>query len=66
MLTLNVTPAEFSNIRLACDRMTEADFARFMHNWYGCKFYHEYRVKVRYDVPHVPWFSANVGRFTDD
>lgn len=62
-LTMNVTPSEFSNIRLAADRMLVADFARFMHNWYGCKFYHEYELKVRTDVPQIPWLSANVERF---
>lgn len=56
-ITMNVTPQEFSDIQVARFNLSDADFAGFMHRWYGCQYYQEYKVKVRYDVPLVPWLE---------
>jgi hypothetical protein len=60
---MNVTPAEFDNIRLAASRLSAADFAAFMHRWYNCSYFSRYALKVRRDVPQVPWLSRGVERF---
>jgi hypothetical protein len=60
---MNVTPEEYANLKLASVLLSPADFAGFMHRFYSCQYFTDYRVKVRYDVPLIPWISAGVGRF---
>jgi len=62
-ITMNVTPAEFSEIQDAAMRLPEPDFVAFMQSYYGCEIYTSYRVVVRRDVPSIPWFSWDVHRF---
>jgi hypothetical protein len=60
---MNVTPTEFHGIVTAIDRLSVADFEAFMVNCFGCRRYCTYRVRVRMDVPGIPWMTAHVERF---
>ncbi len=59
-MIMNVSPSEFSFIHSI---QFSPDFAGIMHNYFTCKYYGNYRIVVRKDVPSVPWFTAGVKRF---
>ena len=59
---LNVTPQEYAELKIAAS-FGAAHFESYVRRNYGCDSYIEYRVKVRRDVPSVPWYSADCTRF---
>ena len=62
MKILNVTPAEFSEIQqmrkhVNAGTITEGDFIRHMVEYYQCESYEKYHIRVRKDVPYIPFRS---------
>lgn len=60
---INVTPAEYAEIKDASRRLNDPGFEAWMRERFGCRAYHAYHVKVRRDVPSIPWMVQGVYRF---
>lgn len=70
MKILNVTPEEFSelmNLTKECvndfGEFNEANFAFRMEKYFQVRLHTgPYEVRVRYDVPHIPFYSLGIER----